>query len=661
MPADSPRRPVMSDTPTAPATSRNPWAWIPTLYFAQGIPYVMVMTVSVIMYKRLGISNTDIALYTSWLYLPWVIKPLWSPVVDLLGTKRRWTVVLQGVVGASLALVALAIPASHFFQYTIALFWMMAFCSATHDIAADGFYMLGLSQHQQAAFVGIRSTFYRIATIAAQGLLVMLAGFIETSSGLPPVEINVAAVAGASNPAIVLDPRFAAPPPSGPLSLLVGPDRVEISTTMRAAPEVDSVIAQARALNIQNGFRAAAVAAGEGEGPSWWSRQVAKPLGDFLTARFGDPSQAQSAGAGNVAIATLRLTEQPPAGQTIVVLVNRRSGDERIEIAEGTRLIFNDKNWGEPARVVFKTNPQLRTAASASFVVTSGNIPLAWTTVAAVLAALFAVFCIYHQFALPYPPADGPVGTRGTRGFASEFFRTFALFFRRRDIGIVLAFLLFFRFAEAQLVKLVSPFLLDPRDIGGLGLTTGEVGLVYGTIGIAALTAGGILGGVLISRHGLRFWLWPMVIIMHTPDLAFVYLAYAQPTSYVLISAAVAIEQFGYGFGFTAYMLYMIMVAEGEHKTAHYAICTGIMALGMMLPGMFSGWLQDHVGYRYFFLWVIISTIPGFIVAALVKINPEFGRKKTADRGLSDRSPGKPQATDTLSAGNTTPRSGKHW
>jgi len=622
----------MSDMPAVTARRTSPWAWIPTLYFAQGIPYVMVMTVSVIMYKRLGISNTDIALYTSWLYLPWVIKPLWSPVVDLLGTKRRWTVVLQGFIGAALALLALAIPASRSFQYTIALFWTMAFCSATHDIAADGFYMLGLSQHQQAAFVGIRSTFYRIATIAAQGLLVMLAGFIETTSGLPPVELNVAAVAGAANSAIVVDQAAAPAPLPGALALRAGLNRVEISTTMRAAQEVDAAISQARTLNAQSGFRAAAADAKAEGGPSWWSRRIAVPLGEFLTARFADARQAQATGAGNVGLTTLRLTGKPPAGQTIVVLVNRQSGDERVEIAEGARLTFNEANWNQPAQLVFKTSPKLRTAASASFVATSGNIPLAWTTVAAVLAVLFALFCIYHQFALPHPVADGPGGAHGAGSFTTEFFRTFVLFFRRPDIGVVLAFLLFFRFAEAQLVKLVSPFLLDPRDVGGLGLTTGEVGLVYGTIGIAALTAGGILGGVLIARHGLRFWLWPMVFIMHLPDLAFVYLSYAQPTNYVLISAAVALEQFGYGFGFTAYMLYMIMVAEGQHKTAHYAICTGIMALGMMLPGMLSGWLQEHVGYQHFFLWVLISTIPGFLVAALVKIDPAFGRKKAAAR-----------------------------
>lgn len=162
---------------------RKPWYWVPSLYYAEGLPYVIVMTVSVIMYKRLGISNTDIALYTSWLYLPWVIKPLWSPIVDIFKKKRNWIIVMQLIVGASLAGVALTIPVSNFFQYTLAFLWLVAFSSATHDIAADGFYMLGLTQHDQAFFVGIRSVFYRLAMISGQGLLVIVAGFLETETG----------------------------------------------------------------------------------------------------------------------------------------------------------------------------------------------------------------------------------------------------------------------------------------------------------------------------------------------------------------------------------------------------------------------------------------------------------------------------------------------
>ncbi len=436
----------MSNAPARTVRSTNPWTWIPTLYFAEGIPYVMVMSVSVVMYKRLGISNTDIALYTSWLYLPWVIKPLWSPVVDLLGTKRLWTVFMQGVIGVALAMVALSIPAPRFFQYTIAFLWLMAFSSATHDIAADGFYMIGLRQHQQAAFIGVRSTFYRIAMIAGEGALVVLAGMLET------------------------------------------------------------------------------------------------------------------------------------------------------------RL---------------------------------GRVRMAWEITLFAVAGIFLAAFVYHFFMLPRPAEDTWRAPGNRKTLVGEFFRIFVEFFRKDGIVVIIAFLLLFRFAEAQLVKLAYPFLLDAPSDGGLGLDTSEVGIIKGAFGVIALLAGGILGGLVISRRGLRYWLWPMVFMMNLPNAVYVYLAYAQPSSHLLIGAAVLIEQFGYGFGFTAYMLFMIMAANGQHKTAHFAICTGFMALGMMLPGMISGWLQEHLGYQRFFVWVMISTVPGFIVAALVKIDPEFGKKQAEDGELA--------------------------
>jgi PAT family beta-lactamase induction signal transducer AmpG len=424
---------------TSKPNYRQPWAWVPSLYFAQGIPYVVAQTVSVIMYKRLGISNTDIAFYTSLLYLPWVIKPLWSPFVDMFSTKRLWTVALQFVMGLALAVVAIVLPLPSFFTWTLAIFWLLAFFSATHDIAADGFYMLALDPHQQAAFVGVRSTFYRIAMITGSGLLVMLAGHIESSSG--------------------------------------------------------------------------------------------------------------------------------------------------------------------------------------------GNIPLAWSVTFGALAGLFLLFFAYHKLMLPYPIVDKPTLVDKSRSVWQEFAQTFVIFFKKKDVVSILAFLLFYRFAEAQLVKLVSPFLLDPRDKGGLGLSTGEVGIVYGTVGIIALTLGGLLGGYVVSKNGLKYWLWIMVFSIHLPDLMFVYLSQVQPENFLLVNIAVAIEQFGYGFGFTAYMLYMIIVSAGDHKTAHYAICTGFMALGMMGPGMLSGYLQEFLGYKNFFLWVIVATIPGFLVAAFAKMDPLFGRK----------------------------------
>ncbi len=422
--------------PIVDANIRNPWAWIPTLYFGQGIPYVVVMTLSVILYKNLGISNTDIALYTSWLYLPWVIKPLWSPVVDLFRTKRFWVVTLQAVIGASFALVALTLPMSNFFQMSLAIFWLMAFSSATHDIAADGYYMLALPQHQQAAFVGVRSTFYRIAMITGQGALVWIAG---------------------------------------------------------------------------------------------------------------------------------QLTE------------------------------------------------------------TTGNITLAWSLVFGLLSVMFLVLAGYHAFILPRPASDVP--TAKGNPFVKEFADTFVTFFAKKEILLILAFLLTFRLGEAQALKLVAPFLLDPVSQGGLGFTTKDVGLAYGTIGILFLTLGGLLGGFMISRGGLKKWLWPMLLAVHVPNLAFVFLAATQPSSIVIVSTAIAIEQFGYGFGFAAYLLYMIMIADGPHKTAHYALCTGFMALGMMLPGMVSGWIQSQLGYLNFFLWVCVCTLPSMVVAYFIKIDPAFGKK----------------------------------
>ena len=419
--------------------SSSPWAWIPTLYFAQGLPYVAVMTISVIMYKRLGISNAELAFYTGWLNLPWVIKPLWSPFIDLMKTKRWWTTTMQLLIGAGLAGIALTIPTEHFFQWTLAIFWLMAFSSATHDIAADGFYMLGLNSHQQALFVGIRSTFYRIATIAGQGLLIMLAGYLETSTG---------------------------------------------------------------------------------------------------------------------------------------------------------------------------------------------NIPYAWSITFMVLAGLFLGLWGYHQFILPRPDSDKAACEISANTLMKEFLATFTSFFKKKQAGIAILFMLLYRLPEAQLAKMGIPFLVDPINEGGLGLTTEQIGFVQGTVGIIGLTLGGILGGIAVSRGGLKHWLWPMVWAISLPDIVYVYLSYIQPESLLLINIYVFIEQFGYGFGFTAYMLYLIYFADGEHKTAHYAICTAFMALGMMIPGMAAGWLQEIMGYRMFFIWIMICTLATFGVAALLKIDPEFGKKK---------------------------------
>lgn len=408
---------------------RNGWNWIPTLYLAEGLPYVAVMTISVIMYKKLGISNTDIALYTSWLYLPWVIKPFWSPFVDLFKTKRWWITAMQLLIGAGFAGVAFTLPVNSFFAWSLAMFWLVAFSSATHDIAADGYYMLALNEENQAFFVGIRSTFYRIATIAGQGLLVILAGELEKQ-----MDINIA-----------------------------------------------------------------------------------------------------------------------------------------------------------------------------------------WSITFYVLAGLFLAFFIYHRFILPKPISDKASADTTVKNVTQEFFGTFVSFFRKKHAWVAILFMLLYRLPEAQLVKIINPFLLDPIDKGGLGLSTSEVGIVYGTVGIIGLTIGGIIGGICASKGGLKKWLWPMALSLALPNLVYVLLSFYQPQNIFLVSLAVCIEQFGYGFGFTAYMLYLIYYARGPQATAHYAICTAFMALGMMLPGMIAGWLQEMMGYTGFFIWIMICCIATLGACALVK------------------------------------------
>jgi PAT family beta-lactamase induction signal transducer AmpG len=612
---------------------RHPWFWVPTLYFAEGIPYVVVMTVSVIMYKRLGISNTDIALYTSWLYLPWVIKPLWSPIVDIFKTKRFWIIMMQLIVGAGLGGVALTIPLPDFFKYTLGFLWLLAFSSATHDIAADGFYMLGLSEHQQAWFVGIRSTFYRLAMITGQGLLIILAGYVESHSGLPSVEVTVLSKPAAPTIAAIHPDSIVITSAAGDLRIVTLPASLEIDTSPRRKNEADSIMAFAKAWNLKYGFyteeKKTQQQAGKPKEPSWWRRVIVGNLENFLRKHFAPQEEAARATdqVGNMGILFFHLSNKPEAGKEVVVNFGRESGDNSIGLAEGARFVFNDRNWNKPMMAVIQLDPKLKTASSAAFHARAGNIPLAWSITFFVLTGMFFLFFIYHRFILPHPASDAPALGDKSRSILSEFFMTFASFFKKKNIGVILAFLLLYRFAEAQLVKLASPFLLDAREVGGMALTTGQVGFVYGTVGIIALTLGGLLGGFVAARNGLKFWLWWMVLAINLPDAVYVYLAYTLPDNFWTINLCVAIEQFGYGFGFTAYMLYMIYVSEGEHKTAHFAICTGFMALGMMLPGMFSGWLQEIIGYQNFFVWVMLATIPGFIATKFIPLDPAFGKK----------------------------------
>ena len=622
---------------------KSPWAWIPTLYFAQGLPYVAVMTISVIMYKRLGISNTDIALYTGWLYLPWVIKPFWSPFVDIIKSKRWWTVSMQWILAFTFAGVAFAIPVPFFFQLTLAVFWVMGFTSATHDIAADGFYMHALTEHEQSLYVGIRSTFYRVATVAGQGLLVIIAGLVETNTGLEPAQLTVVANPEARQ-AVASIPKFdvQVTDTAGEPHFIYTASQIEVGSV--APAEVDGVPFKAyaaavrdsvRMLNEANGFVSAAQDAGQAAAEDATAAVAPQKESAFTTLIrdwFGEERQAATDDlADNIAVVGVRLNKMPTTDEPIILSVTHQSGDQSIKLEQNlltTRFEFTRDNWNKTAYLYFEIDHKLKERTEASFVGASGNIPFAWIVVFISLSVFFFAVAAYHSWVLPRPLTDGREAKRSASDIFKEFVQTFVSFFQKKQIWVAVAFMLLYRLPEAQLVKLINPFLLDPIDKGGLGLSTGEVGLVYGTVGIIGLTIGGIIGGIAAARGGLKKWLWPMAWSMSLTCLTFIYLSYCQDSSLLVINICVFIEQFGYGFGFTAYMLYLIYFSEGEHKTAHYAICTGFMALGMMLPGMAAGWLQETIGYRHFFIWTVICCAATIGICAFVKIDPKFGLKE---------------------------------
>ena len=617
-----------------PVKTRSPWAWIPTLYFAEGIPYVVAMTVAVIMYKRLGISNTDIALYTSWLYLPWVIKPFWSPFVDLIKTKRWWITTMQLLIGAGLAGVAFLIPAPFFFQATLAVLWLIAFSSATHDIAADGFYMLALDSGQQSFFVGIRSTFYRLAMISGQGVLIILAGALEVATGTEPLKINVQSSNTTQTELVATNPIIR--DTTGTIETFSAfPANLTLRTANISAEEFSQLKDFATTENEKNGFKdkeTGATQAEVKEKTSWWTLHVSSPLGNFIKMRFGEKREKDlplihGEKTGNAGLIAISLNKKPEPGKEMVLNTRFSGGDKSISLVSGERLVFTNQNWDKPAYLVVQLDKKLTTEVTGTFTAASGNLPIAWSITFYILAGFFLLIFIYHRFALPVPASDAPKNHR-VNEILREFGMTFKSFFLKNGIGLAIAFMLLYRLAEAMLVKLASPFLLDTHEVGGLGLTTGQVGLVYGTVGVISLTLGGIVGGIAASRKGLKYWIWPMALSITLPNLAYLYLSWFTPESLFLINLAVAIEQFGYGFGFTAYMLYLIYFSDGEHKTAHYAICTGFMALGMMLPGMMAGWIQELIGYNHFFIFVMICTIPTLAIIPFLKIDRNFGKKE---------------------------------
>lgn len=429
--------------PGAVSRPVSPWLWVPTLYFAQGLPNGLLEDVAPVLLKDVGVDNEHLTRALAYAAVPWMLKALWSPLVDGCGLKRTWVWAGQAVCAVAFALVALLPQAGVTLAPAVGLLALVALASATHDIAADGFYLLGVpTEGERSFFSGIRNTAFRLAKVFAAGAIVVLAGRLIHSG---------------------------------------------VATTT------------------------------------------------------------------------------------------------------------------------------------------------AWSIALGVLAAVVAVLALWHAAVLPRPADDRPAGG-GRESPVAAFLNGWKTFFQKPGIVRVMAFILLFRLAESLVSIIAVPFLKDPVAAGGLGLDTEKLGWMS-TLGVVALLAGGVLGGMLVSRTGLRRVLWPMVLVMHLPNLAFLALAHWQPQNLPLITGALLVEKFGYGFGFCAFMLYLLYVCTGERRVTHYAICSGFMLLGGKLPGLWAGQFQQAFGYEAFFILVLLTTLPGFLVTALVSDLPEhFGRKQAATR-----------------------------
>jgi PAT family beta-lactamase induction signal transducer AmpG len=596
------------------APEANPWRFVPSLYFMQGIPVVLVQQMSVTMYKSMGVDNARIGLWTSLISWPWIVKMLWGPLVDRTGTKRSWIVACQLLLTVLIAVAALTIQSPNFLAISLLVLFLIAFVSATHDIAADGFYLMALPEKAQAFFVGIRSAFFRLAMIFGTGALVVLAGNLNARNGVPiPVGWTIAILLGAGVYGLLYlwglraYPRPASDTPQAPFS------------GWRTLKAFLQIVLMLVALFL---------------------------LGRWL--KIGSIAATEALTRPTPPVAEYRVTlELPKASFEPAAQLERRLPDAKIEVAEGPKKEpwlkialpaqkFVD-DMGPDATEYLKDLTALPEAKPVSIERTGLNLatPLFLPTEPAMMVGKNA-----ESFAGPIVVNWGTQAAASLAVLLAAMVSTLSLFrgigmgpaareyFTQNRILAVLGFILFYRFGESMIAKLSSPFLLDPPEKGGLGVPLDQVGWITGTFGVVALTAGGLLGGWLISKFGIKKCIWPMVLALNVPNLFYVWAALAKPGT-AAVTGLITVDQFGYGFGFSAYMVYLMFLSQGaKHQTSHYAISTGLMALGAMVAGISSGYLQTFfagsdpaTSYARFFIAVCVCTIPGMLMLLAIPMD----------------------------------------
>ncbi|MWB95467.1 MFS transporter [Flavobacterium sp. GA093] len=507
-------------------TDNKPWFWIPLLNFASGFPYIIITSVSVLMYKKLGINNEDIGVWTSLLTLPWVFKPLWSPFIDLHGTKRKWFLGMQMFISIAFFIVGLILPLNYFFYLSLSIFCMAAFASASNDVATDGFYLLALKKEEQSLFLGIRNTCYRLAMITGSGLIVLLAGNLEHQYGDNNKAWSYTMIVVGLIMSIITAYNF-------------------FST-----PKIEENTIETKTADDKKNFVTVFVS-------FFKKKQIGLILVFILVFRLGESQLLK--------MLTPFLVD--PIKYELVESVANKNEENALKLFS-TKVKSGDQLTASELQLLYSSLP-------IQSVGRDSKKPLKE---------------IIEKNEVEYNKANKP----------------------RIDF---INHLVEHKGSSTEIEQ------------NGMGLETEDVGLIYGTFGLIALLAGGILGGIAISKQGLTKWFLPMILAMHLPILGFVLLAHFHPASIYYIYAVVILEQFGYGFGFASFMMFLIYVAEGESKTSHYSIATGFMALGMMLPGMLSGYIQQYLGYGNFFIWVFIATIPGIIISRFLIFPKDYGKK----------------------------------
>ncbi|MEW6004398.1 MAG: MFS transporter [Stygiobacter sp.] len=583
------------------------WFWIPTLYIAKAISFIIITSVSVIMYQSLEVSNSEIIFYTSLLYLPWLIKPFWSPLIDAIGTKRDWILFTQVLLAISFIVIAFLIQLPDYFQFTIIALWIVSFIAATHDIAVDGFYLVALKESDQSFFIGIRNSFYKIALISTATLVLLFSNQIEKIFSVSPAEFKVVANPNKFFEETIKVDSLTIKQKPGPLKLVSSTSYLEISTKPKTKDQVVFYANFARNMNMMNGFVPQSIVLPD-----------TSMLNDLV---------------GNIGIIKFHLSKKPSEKDEYVISLKFVDGDNKFKVIEGNTLKFTSLNWNKPAFAVIQIDSNVTNKTIATFSAGVEKFSFGWTITFGFLSLIFLLLFVFHKFILPYPSNDEALIEKKNTTVGKEFFRSFARYFEKKKIILIILFFILYLFGHSQITKVLPQFLTDDKIIGGLYLQNYIVKIIKG-ISTITFALGSLIAGFIIYKKGLKSLMMIFTLMMNISLAVYIYLSWFLPNNFWIVTSLIGFENLCYGFGFSLILMYILNVSEGNYPSSHFAISFGFMSLGILLSEFSSLIIKDSFGYKYFFIWVLISTIPSFILVKLIPIEYNFGKKKISESQL---------------------------